>query len=85
MDINRCATLDIKENKKCEEEAPWGGELRGKGPYGYGWAGPQETEELGFFLGQILPPGTFLFFIRGVGLRKDPFYARAQPESKVTN
>ena len=39
---------------------------------------PQETEELGFLLGQILPPGTFLF-IRRVGHREDPFYPRAQP------
>ena len=36
-------------------------------------AGPQETEELGFFLGQILPPGTFLFLSGELGSGKTLF------------
>ncbi|HHU81605.1 MAG TPA: tRNA (adenosine(37)-N6)-threonylcarbamoyltransferase complex ATPase subunit type 1 TsaE [Firmicutes bacterium] len=34
---------------------------------------PQETEELGFVLGQILPPGTFLFLSGELGTGKTLF------------
>jgi tRNA threonylcarbamoyladenosine biosynthesis protein TsaE len=34
---------------------------------------PQETEELGFLLGQILPPGTFLFLYGELGTGKTLF------------